>query len=624
VKRHLAIISFLALAATLRAAEPIPEPPDATVTVQRELFGDAQNVKLLAGLLSDDDTLVREQALRDLGATHNVAAGPFLLKGLEDRDLNVRCSAAAAAAEFPAPTSGPIILKALQSPDREVVFVALRSTRLTEFKSAADAIRALLSRDDGNIVAVAIATLTDLGVALSPSDLARQLQSKHLEVRLRAAENALLLDNPGQALAELTRLAKEDEPAVRGRAVEALGKFAYNGSVASIERAAKDDSPLVRRGAVLAFYRAKKGERIRPFLDDLSPLVVLEASKAAGDLKCGDCTQRLFELLLAPLTRPQHLAARQSLRQIGGPAVIALADQTIRQTYERFLKDTRAFLEAPQAQGPSEPRPKEKAAPPLPPPVGQDLGHKVFYLERNLRSCLWLLGELKSDVALEYQLAMVPMGPFDDSPWAVGSTTTLPVNSAVLIDVVESAGKIGDPRAVEPLMAFLKAMVKRGQDYLVSLSIIGRPPLPYNEQVTIATIQALVRLGAADKAMSDILAVVNTKYVGARLNRATAAVMQLFPQIVNDGNRARVEACVLDVLQDAYYVGPARYMVIKAAGKLKIEKTKDLLKTILTQERPGRFLMTGAAWSLQQMGQTLEIPDPVVDEGNWIITRDRQ
>ena len=436
------------------------------------------------------------------------------------------------------------------------------------------------------------------------------LNSDDSPVRLRAAENALLAGQAGTLLADLTRLARTDSPAVRGASLAALGKFAFAASGNILAQARKDGHPLVRRGALWGYRNARQVAEVRPFLDDAAPLVRLAAIRAAGELKSAECADRLFELLLAARDEKTHLAARQSLRDVGTDRVSVLADKALRTLYEQFgqfnhPRGTPAGTAATTTTTEASEDPKAKAKADRARLQRARRGH---YLQRNIRSCCWLLGEQRSTLALDLQFRMLEEVAFD---------------SDVLIELGESLGKIGDPRAVKPLIEMVKRLKDQGMKYLWSITSPAPVYVPYNENGTAAMILAASRLGATD-AVETIVGIALSKVRMARLRTPTAAAMKALVTLVRPENRKAIEGCVVNVLGDVNYGDSPRYMAAKAAGKLKIQGALEHLKTILYEDRPGRKMMIGIAWAIQEITQaTPEIPDPATLQGDWIIRKNR-
>ena len=345
--KHIAWAILIPLvSATAAAAETrLPQPHLVDQRIPLRSFGDADDVRLLASLLDDPDPRVREHATADLGTTDNPTALPHIRRGLADANLEVRQAAVTAAAQFPPRLSAKIVTAALADPDARMVWTALRAAVELSLKSAAPQLRALLARDAPALRMSALKTLTRLALPAEAGSLKTLLSAPSPAVRLAAAENASLLApaDAGGALADLTRLARRGTPAVRGAALAAMGKLDPTTAAELADNASEHTNPLVRRGAVRAFQHAGRKNRIRTFLADPSPMVRLAAVRAAGKLKCADCAEPIFTILLdapfddwfeKPLQRTPpagdlHLAAREALESIATPQIAQLAARAL-------------------------------------------------------------------------------------------------------------------------------------------------------------------------------------------------------------------------------------------------------------------------------------------------------
>ena len=577
-----AVIVVTLLSAAVHGA--ISEPPDRTEPVPSRTFGDAENIRLLAGLLNDADILVREQAIRDLGETHNLDAMGHLQAASRDTKPLLRIAATDAAAELSPARAGKIITEALKSPNRSVALAGLRNARRVNLLSQRDAIAALLSRSDPAIQAAALETLSAMGLPAPAGDLARLLASDHVAVRLRAAENAIRLEKADELVDKLTPPAVSGPPAVRGAAIAALGKFDFAGSRSLLDAAAGDANPLVRRGALRAFRNAAQAQAVRAFLDDPCDLVRLAAIRAAGQLRCTESIGRLFELMLQATDDLSHLAARQSLAHIGTSDVSDRAAAELGRLYPA----ARQRLTADPAER-----------------TRTDDPHHAM-MTRNVRSCCWLLGELRSDAALALLLA---------------SMSELPQDSDVLIDSVAAIGKIGDPRAVGPLITFLQRCHTDGIAHF--RDILARAPAvtPYSQAVTASAIEAAGRLQA--KGAVDVIVLIARGPDGqSGLIQTTAIAMKVLPGLTDDQVRKAVGECIVYVLRRARRDRVVAYMAAKAAGKLKLAEALPLLRQMAFEDRQCLALITAAAWAIQEItGQTPEVPNPVALEGDWIVRK---
>ncbi len=555
--------------------------------IKRAFFGDATNVELLAGLLNDPDQSVREQAIRGLGETHNTLALPHIRGALKDAASNVRAAAVTAAVEFPADASADIVIAGLADADSAVVIRALRTVRRMELTTAAQPVAKLLARES-SITPVVLDTLTHLKRPAAAEKLKELINSDSVRVRLAAAGNILLLDPAGAAglVDDLEAIAKSDRPAaVRASAIVALAKFAFDRARGLVAAAGTDPDPLVRRSALLAWRNAGRKDAIRAFLDDKSPMVRIAAIRAAGELKCEDCADRLFRILMsAPIdtrrTAPARansvdLTARDALRRIGTKRGVALAARGLRMSAGRL-----------------------------------EISQKFPQITRNARTCCWILGELKSTAAFDVQLSML------------GS---LKLDSPVLPTVVEALGKIGDRRAVEPLIEKTKYSVKKGKIWLRTRLQMPPPDVEYSEETAAALVVALARLKAFEAVGPIHKTALGGTLAGGidMLEKSRSAAVQALGSLVNATNREEIEKTLAYVLASEHHGDLARFRAAVSAGKLKSEVSLDALKQLLNRHRPEKRVMHAAAWAIQEItGTTPTIPNPITRQnGQWIVKK---
>lgn len=609
MKARFSIIMILLSIAVLTSALSTAAPPtlDEPVLEGDRLFemkfGDDEIVSLLAALLGDDDPLVREEAASSLGATNNNTAMQHLRTAMTDEDLGVRMVAVQGAVDLAGKGAEASVSAALGAKEPLMRMAAMRNVRGLNLTGTAPKLSGLLSAQDPLIRSIALSTLTHLNHAAAPAAIETLLGDASDRVRLRAAENALLSDKPPASLIDalLRNAEKPNPPAVRAAAMEALGKLAFPKARRLLSAAGKGSHPLVVRGAVRAYHHAAKPKLVRPFLDHPSPTVRLAAIRAAGDLKIAPAVERLFELMLTAFDEPTHMAGRKALREIGNQSVSDGAADAM----DAGVKAVWALAKGAK---PAAPRTEESAPPD---PDARDNSQIGRVHRRNVASCSWILGDMKSKKAYDIQLKILTDTLDGKTPWKI--------NSSVLLELVPGLVKIGDRRAVEPLGKVLKKCEREGRAYLRAI-IAYRAGPPYSEVVTGKIIQALGEFKAY-QSVGTIIQIADTNVQGLRLSTAASYAYRTLPVLIRDDNRARVEACILKAIppEDGQSL-LARFYASKAAGKLKLQPATPALEGIVKTERPGRRVMRAAAWAIQEItGKTPGIPDPRLRQGDWII-----
>ena len=555
-----------------------------------EYHGEARNVQLLSGLLKDADPHVRERAALDLGQTDNpLASGP--LGGLlKDPDLAVRCAALAGLADLEPNHVAPFLAAALDAPEEEMVLLAVRlSGRLGLSQSQAD-VEKTLARKEPAILTLALRTLTDLGRPAPAASLQTLLEHPSSAIRLAAARNALLSPAGAAPPASLLKVARQDSPQVRAAAMAALGRADLAAASPLLEEAAKSADPALRRGALWGWRYAAKADRIRPFLDDASPMVVLAAIEAAGELKSADCIPRLYELLPALPDAQAHFAARAALAGIAQDAVPRQAAEALAAMKTEVLR-VGGSPDVEKGGGP---------AGPIGPRPPADAGTVL----RNARAYAWLLGQYRSKEGLDTQLELL---------------RKLPVDCPALLEVAGALARIGDPQAVDPLTKALTTCANNAPGYLRVVRQGQGSHLPFAEPVCSALIAAAGELKAYP-ALPAIIRLVEANFEGEKLRQSAAAAARALPLLATDQNRASAEKGVTVLLRDRASHGPeSTFEACKAAARMKMASATGLLEKVLS-ERDGRQLIHASAWAIGRITGTVPaMPEPVRRQGNWSI-----
>ncbi len=576
------------------AASPVrlAEPPVLEGPIHIPLFGDDEIVNILGRLLGDPDILVREQATLNLGETHNPLALTYIRKAYANEDIRVQGTAVTAAATIGVPQAELIVLDALDSDQPALLLRALQGAAAMKLSAASEKIRGVLSHKEPRVRAAGLETLTFLVRPAQPSELKTLLSDGPAAVRLRAAENALLLKTADGILPDLMQAASAPNiPAVRAAGIETLGKFAFAQSERIFAQAAKSTNPLIRRSAVRVYHRNGKTDLLLPFLTDGSPLVRLAAVRAVGNLKARNATDTLIQIFQDVTDEQTHLAARRALRQIGTDAVA--------REMGKLIPSLMAKIEKTNAK-PTEIQKKQEKT-----PAHSDERTKLL-LTRNAMSCCWGLGELKSEENYDYLLQLV---------------VKLPVESPIIEELSLALGKIGNPRAIIPLNTALKSAHRQGLSYLIAIVNRQSPP-PFIADVSGKLIKALGML----KDHSAVETIVNfalTEYQGLRLPKIASYAAQTLPALVQADNRKKIEDMIVALLSEDKFGLTTQWHAARSAGIMEIQPALPYLQRLLTERRPSLTVMYVAGWAIQEItGQTPVIPpQPQIKQGGWIIKK---
>jgi len=594
IRRTFIVLAAAAAFASAARAD-VPKPAFAGKHLPAPSYGDAQDVHLLADLLSDTDPYTRERAVQDLADTHNPLALEAVSKAAADEAPVVRAAAVQAAANFPARQAAVhVAATALADPHSMVLLGALRAVRLAGWKQLAPAVAKLAVHGDAQVRSAALQTLTHLGVAADGGELAELLADGRPAVRLRAAENCLLLANGTAVTEALRRLRTDSQPAVRGAAVAALGQFGKLDDEA-LGRAAKDRDPLVRRGAVRAYALTGKAAPAE-FFDDPSGLVLLAAVRAAGQTKDATAIGKLVETMNAAADEQTHLAARDSLVSIGTEAMLSAVGRSVDSLCGGLL--TADAAAGKMSKGKFDPA--EMAA----------LNRRVKKLSRNIEVCCRILGRFGSAEGLDGRLEFVGQ--------AGTSASALGVVALSLAEIEDEALRA----QIRPVVrqAFERC-VKLAPRYLQAVMSMSPNVPPFSEKVSGQLAMALGALGDSGAA-EPAIRLARMEVGGYRLPIAAAHVCRALPMLATEANRPKAEAYLLDLLADDSQDLIVVYEAARAAGEMKLPAAADALRGRLEAPKRPPLVIQAAGWALQQItGETPKLPEPSRRPGQWIVVR---
>ncbi len=552
------------LLVTITAARAAEKPGEYR---PRQHYGTDKDVAMLVNLLDDRDPYVRQQALKALGETNNPAAAaePIGRAFRSDGDAGVRLSALQAAWNLPHPKRLTLLREALAAEaPLALQRGALLEVREQRIAPATQAVAALVAGDNAALTADALQTLTELSTSAPPARLAKLFSHASPSVRLRAARNALLLEprSGGKQLTDaLAALTGDKVPGIRAAALTAWALHAKTPPREQLLAAWNSKDPRMRSAAVRAWGLMGKPGQVDDALEDKSAMVRLAAIRAAGRLGGARYMPKLFDRLAeAPIDA--HRAAREALVQITPARAVASAAA-------KWLTD---------------------------PPGGTKTR------SRNLLSALWLLSELKSDVAAETRIKML---------------RSLPIDSAAVAECARGLAAADVTAAGKPLRDLLERSIAQAKRHLSSPS-----PVPYSQEVTAAAMEALSQMNATE-ALPLVIAAGQVKYLTSRLGKQSAVAARVATKLVNEEKTEAVAAFLADLMADPHQPNAARFHACIAAGELKSKGTSDALRQILQTDRPSRQVLQAAGWALEQItGQAVAVPAPPSDPGRtWILRR---
>jgi HEAT repeat protein len=490
-----------------------------------------------------------------------------------------------------------VILGALDDAHPRAVLAALSAVRRLGVRSAGDRLAALLVDRPPMIQAAALAAMTQLKMPAGAARLEALLATDSNRLRLRACENVLLHEAADALKPRLRALAAGSPSAVSAAAMAALGKLDYAAVRPLLAEAAASEDPFRRRGAVWAYRYGGQGEAIVRLLKaERSPAVQLAAVRAVGDLRADAAVARLYALLASVPDRTRHLAVRDALARIA-------SDEARRRAAAEFGAAVNDLLEVNKLFAPV-----ENTVSPDPDLIpDQRTFRRRRMLRRNVGSLAWLLGRFAHRGALDRQIALLG---------------DVRADSPVLIENLEALMRIGDRRATAAILDLLRRSTESAKTWLTA-NITGQVSIaPYNPDVIHACVAALAGLGVKE-AVPVMLDLLTHSQLGVRLTAASAHVLEYLPGLTDQANRPEVAQAIAGVFQDADSYGRVcLFRACQAAGRLKVASALADLRALLNEDRPGRKLMQAAAWAIWSItGEAPPIPEPAVNQGDWIIRR---
>lgn len=259
----------------------------------------------LARLVDDPDAAVRADALDALGMTGDAAQGPVVVALLgHEKDPAARVAALRALGRLRAEVGLPVLLAALEDPDRHAALAAVDALGAIGAADAVVPVSTLLAdpRVPADVQAAAARALARLGDARSIPNLMLATGNADVEVR-RQAIVALGILRAKQAIDLLIERLSDDT--VLREAVVALGNIDDPRTLDPLLTVLRvEDVPVdVRRAILEALGRRKVTDAVPELMamlrEGAGPLAV-DAIRALGAIGDERAIARLIELLRSP------------------------------------------------------------------------------------------------------------------------------------------------------------------------------------------------------------------------------------------------------------------------------------------------------------------------------------
>jgi len=261
----------------------------------------------------------RERLARELKAKNEKHP---LIRALEDRDWNVRKSAARSLGEIKDIRAVEPLIRALEDEDEDVrKNAAWALGEIRSAKAIEPLIQALRDRDKG----VRVSAVEALGKIGEPAvePLIQALRDEQESVRLGAVE-ALGEIRDARAIDPLIQTLKEDNSlAVQLSAAQALGKMRDKRAVEPLIHALKDDREEVRWSAAEILGEIRDKRAVEPLihaLKDEKRDVRKSAAWALGEIRDKRAIEALIQVLRDKRSEVRKSAA-DALGKIGEPAL---------------------------------------------------------------------------------------------------------------------------------------------------------------------------------------------------------------------------------------------------------------------------------------------------------------
>jgi HEAT repeat protein len=269
-------------------------------------FADPSAEPALMEAVRDPDDMVRMEAVSALAVCGTSASLPALAGALKDKSALVRSAAASALSHFDATTSIPVLIEALNDPDfhvRAAAVMALSSTAGDQKERIAlivDPIAAKLQNDSYALVrdraADALARADD---EKSIAALVHAIVSDDREARLHAHEG-IIRSRAVSALPGLTKHLHDPNPDVREKIIRIFGEIGGSEQLPAVIGALNDTDPVVRFAAVQALRRLRGDdvvEALNAKCNDTDANVRSESARTLGILGERKAVPKLVELL---------------------------------------------------------------------------------------------------------------------------------------------------------------------------------------------------------------------------------------------------------------------------------------------------------------------------------------
>ncbi|MGH7469926.1 MAG: HEAT repeat domain-containing protein [Longimicrobiales bacterium] len=292
-------------------------------------------IAALATALTDDDVVVRREAVQALGQQEDPRAVAALSRALrEDTDAQVRKSAAWALGQIEDARAVPALSEALRRDrDVEVRRTAVWALGEIESANAIDALFDAMNDADREVRAQSVWALGQIQDARAVPALTAAMRDTDLEIR-RQAVWALGQIEDRAAVPALTQLLRDADAQVRRQAIWALGQIEDASAVPALTQALRDTDAEVRHQAVWALGQIETQEAVEPLvsmLNDASVEIRHQVVWALGQIQSSSA--------VGPLSRALREDRDAGVRQQAAWALGQIEDEAAVPALAAALKD---------------------------------------------------------------------------------------------------------------------------------------------------------------------------------------------------------------------------------------------------------------------------------------------
>lgn len=404
---------------------------------------------------------------------------------LSDEVKDIREVAAAQLGELGSPEAIKPLIQCLNTNDLSLKFIAARSLGNLKAEEAVPYLIKLLEEENDDLRYVAIEALGKIGVVTSLRAISTFLKSRNSDLRYIACEAVGNIKDP-QAVNLVLPLLKDMDFEVRLKAIEALGKIGSNAAIDQLLVILAEDNERTKLATIQALGQIKNPAAVNALLD-IYPSSSTEVKEkiiwALGEIGSEKAVEPLLKLS-SNFTTKQTLLALEAFAKIKSPKacnfILSLLDKNDSllklkaiETLGEIKEKTTAgnlipFLESP------EPELKIAAAKALGkianPIAIEPLVNRLTDSERDVRLyAIEALGNIKGAKAITpliKSLSEQDEQIIEKAEWALGELEEVAVeplckalfteSNNVLLSIVKVLGKIGNIKAIFPLLKVLE------------------------------------------------------------------------------------------------------------------------------------------------------------------------